>query len=293
MGGVSISIGNPSKTLMGMTGYLDEEDTLSIKLKGLKIAKNTEAAEQLSRITNSLFFELREKRNVNLFVQRYHEVETYGWGTKSRVRKKAKSKLNFPKFEYERQPIELYWHAVGAYKMPLMQYLAYYQILEYYFMRYAMLGAKMEIRNFLKDPEFDADDDSDVVEIVACISGKLGRYVGENELLSDTIKECISEDVLVREMMDQQVKDYFKKDYKIVSQYRVSEENRDKDIREQLSERIYDIRCRIVHTKEGDKRGRIMPFTKEEELLRAFDLPMVEALAVKALIANSKKLLLR
>jgi hypothetical protein len=291
--GLRILIGNPSKTSLVMSSYFDEEEALSVRLEGLKITKNTEAAEQLGRVTNSLFFELRRRRNVNLFVRRHYEVETSLWGTKSRIKKRRKSEAGFPKFEYEKQPIELYWHAVSAYKMPLLQYLAYYQILEYYFMRYAMLGAKKELRNFLKDPEFNADDDSDVVKIVTCVSGKLGRYVSENELLRDTIRECISEEELVTEVINEPLKDYFKKEYKIVSQFRVSQDNREKDIREQLAERIYDIRCRIVHTKEGDKRGRIMPFTKEEVLLRRFDLPMIEILADKALIANSKRLSFR
>lgn len=291
--GLKILIGNPSKTSRAMSGYLDEEKALSVRLEGLKIEKNTEAAEQLGRVTNSLFFELRRKRNVNLFVRRHYEVETSLWGAKSRIKKRGKSEVGFPKFEYEKQPIEMYWHAVGASKMPLLQYLAYYQILEYYFMRYAMLGAKREIRNFLKDPEFNEDDDNNLVKIVTCVSGKLGRYVSENELLRDTIRECISEEELVTEVINEPLKDYFKKEYKIVSPFKVSQDNREKDIREQLAERIYDIRCRIVHTKEGDKRGRIMPFTKEEMLLNRFDLPIIEILADKALIANSKKLSFR
>jgi hypothetical protein len=64
-------------------------------------------------------------------------------------------------------------------------------------------------------------------------------------------------------------------------------------MREQLADRIYDIRCRIVHTKEDVKRGRIMPFTKEGVLLRQFDLPVIGTVANKVIIANSKKLSFR
>lgn len=288
--GVRVSIGNPSKTLLGMLIYLEKEKALSVRVEGLQITKNTEAAEQLGRVTNSLFFELRRKRNVNLFVSRHHEVETSLWTTKSRMKRKGESAVGFPKFEYDRQPIELYWHAVSAYKMPLLQYLAYYQIIEYYFTKYSMLGAKKEISNCLKDPEFNADDDNDIVKIVTCVLGKLGRFVSENDLLRDTIRQCVSEEEVVSEVSSEPLRDYFKKEYKIVSQFKVSKDNKEKDIREQLADRIYDIRCRIVHTKEDDKRGRIMPFTKEEVLLRGFDLPLIETLVNKVLIANSKKL---
>jgi hypothetical protein len=291
--GVRVSIGKPSKTFLAMVSPIEGEDAVSVRVEGLRMSNNMEAAEELGRVTNSVFFEFGRKRKVNLFVSRHYEIETRVGETKWSVREKRESKVGFPKFEYDKEPIELYWHAVSAYKMPLLQYLAYYQILEYYFAKYSMLGAKREISNCLKDPKFDVDDDNDIGRIVMCVTGKLGRYVSENDLLRDTIRGCVSVDEVVSEVSSEPVKEYFKREYRIVSQCRVSEENKEKDIREQLADRIYDIRCRIVHTKEDDKRGRIMPFTKEEVLLRQFDLPMIETVAGQVLIANSRKLSFR
>jgi len=288
--GVRVSIGKPSKTFLAVVSPIEGEEALSVRVEGLQITNNMEAAEQLRRVTNSLFFELGRKSKVNLFVSRHYEIETTIGGKGWRVKKGRVSKVGFPKFEYDKEPIELYWHAVSAYKMPLLQYLAYYQILEYYFAKYSMLGTKKEIINYLKDPEFDVDDENDITKIVTCVSGKLGRYVSENDLLRDTVRGCISVDEVVSEVSSEPLKEYFKKKYRIVSQFRVSKENKDKDILEQLADRIYDIRCRIVHTKEEDKRGRLLPFTKEEEFLREFDLTMVKNLANEVLIANSKKL---
>lgn len=288
--GIRISIGGPSNTLLAMVNYIEEEDALSVRIEGLRVTKNSEAAEVLGRLTNSLFFEIRRKRKVNLFIERHYEIETSAWTTKSKRKSKEMPGVGFPKFEYDKEPSEMYWHAVSAYKMPLMQYLAYYQILEYYFPKYSMLGAKRDITNCLKDPEFNVDDDNDIVKIVACVSGKLGRSVDENSQLRDVIRACISEEDLVSEVISEPLKEYFRKEYKMVSQFRVSEDNRDKDTREQLADRIYDIRCKIVHTKEDDKRGRIMPFTKEAVLLLRFDLPLIGNLANKALISNSKNL---
>ena len=287
---VRVLVGDPSKTLLGMSNYLEKKDALSVRVEGLRISNNMEAAEKLAQVTNSLFFELRKKRGVNFFVGRRYDVKISGWGRELRGKGKQKSEVGFPKFEYDKEPIELYWHAVSAYNMPLLQYLAYYQILEYYFVKYSMLEARKEIRNCLKDPEFDVDDDNDVVKIVASVSGKLGPRVSERDLLCDTIRGCISKEELAEELAEKALKEYFKNEYKVVSQFKVSQENKDIDIREQLAERIYDIRCKIVHTKEDDKRGRIMPFTKEEVLLREFELGVIENLVDKVLIANSRQL---
>jgi hypothetical protein len=108
----------------------------------LTINRGKEAAEQLGKITNSMFFELRAKRDVSLFVPRHHEIGEYVWGVKWRKKSKPEAVVGFPKFEYDKEPMEMYWHAVSAYHMPLLQYLAYYQILEYYFTKYSLLGAK-------------------------------------------------------------------------------------------------------------------------------------------------------
>jgi hypothetical protein len=289
--GVRVSIGEPSSTLLAMLRHVERARALSFRVEGLKIGTNAEAAEELGRVSNSVFFELRKKRNISLFVNRFYEVEAApAWARPPTEKGKGESKLGFPKFEYDKEAMELYWHAVSAYKMPLLQYLGYYQVLEYYFPTYSMLGAKKEIRNCVKDPDFDVDDDRYVEKIVGCVSRQLGPHVSERELLYNTIQACISEEDLVSAVSGEPLKRYFKKEYKVVSQYRVSGDNEEKEVREQLAERIHNIRCRIVHTKEEDERGRIMPFTKEEALLQRFELPVIESLANKVLIANSKTL---
>lgn len=106
--GVKISIGNPSKTFLAMLNYLAKEGTLTVRVEGLEIGNAKEAAEKLGRITNSLFFELRKKRSVELIVERHYEVKTLGWFEESRVRRKGKSIVGFPKFEYDKEAIELY-----------------------------------------------------------------------------------------------------------------------------------------------------------------------------------------
>ena len=58
---------------------------------------------------------------------------------------------------------------------------------------------------------------------------------------------------------------------------------------EQTSERVYDIRCKVVHTKNSDGREReemILPFTKEADLLLD-DVELVRFLARRVLIASS------
>jgi hypothetical protein len=60
------------------------------------------------------------------------------------------------------------------------------------------------------------------------------------------------------------------------------------DLREDVVHRIYDIRCRIVHTKNDTRDGEVgllLPFTPEAEQL-SFDIELIQYVAQQVLIAG-------
>jgi len=286
--GVRMSIGSTSKALRAMVRFhVEAGANLSVRVEGLEVSSSQEIGEQLGRLVNSMFFELRKKRGIELFVRKEHGVEAFTWESNPWVGGKEEWNLEFPELEYDKEAIELYWHAVSAYRMPLLQYLGYYQVLEFYFSKYSAL----------KDGASEVRVDKSTVERGACVSGKVRRGISEKDLLCRTVRGCISREELMSKLSNPLLKMYFdnapnnvSKLYRTVSQFGVSGDDEGIDIREQLAERIYDIRCRIVHTKEGDRRGRILPFTEEEKLLQMFDLHMVAGLADNVLIAHGRRL---
>jgi hypothetical protein len=67
-------------------------------------------------------------------------------------------------------------------------------------------------------------------------------------------------------------------------------QNKNLDMRTQLANRIYEIRCRIVHSKSDGGASEIpilLPFSKEAELLSA-DVQLLRFLAQKVLLAGSR-----
>jgi len=290
--GVRISVGRASKALRGMVQYTELPGAgLSVRVEGLEVSSSEEVGEQLGRLVNSLFFELKRKRGIELFVRKEYGVEAFTWDSNPWRGGRGEWDLEFPKLEYDKEAVELYWHAVSAYRMPLLQYLGYYQVLEFYFGKYWVL----------KDGVCEVSDENDIVKRGVHVSRNAGRPILEKDLLCSTVRGCISREELMSRLGNPLLEMYFDNAsgvsksgmYKTVSQFGVSWDDQRKDIREQLAERIYDIRCKIVHTKEGDKRGRILPFTEEENLLQMFDLAMIAGLADNVLIANSRELSIR
>ncbi|MCP4441464.1 MAG: hypothetical protein GY810_21360 [Aureispira sp.] len=68
--------------------------------------------------------------------------------------------------------------------------------------------------------------------------------------------------------------------------------SKDVDLRTPVADLIYDIRCKIVHTKGEGFDGEIdllLPFTKAAELLYK-DIELIQYVARKVLVAASTEL---
>ena len=290
---VIITISQPTNTMLLLTGReLDEGSGLTIKIAGLKISTNQEAAAILEKLANSLFFQIESSTRVPLMLETYHERPLVFPSLVKSRKKAAPPPVRFPKYEYDRDPLNLYWYAKSAYGTPLPRFLAYYQVLEFYFPTYARKEANKAVANIVKDPAFNPDQDVQVGKIVSAVVSKMGRGYGEEkQQLRATIQECV-EDKEIREFLEERdyIKEYFKSDFKKLSPIKINIGNKDLDLREQLAERLYDIRCKIVHTKAGETlEERILPFTEEAALLPV-ETDIIEFIARKVIIAGSRTL---
>lgn len=292
---IVISLSRPSDNLLLLTqNEIDEEAGpfsagLSIKIEGLEIVENQQRAAILEKMANSLFFQMENTIGYSLMLEPYYQEPLIYPGS---FLSKKKNAVTFPKYEYDRDPLNLYWYAKSATGMPLLQFLAYYQVLEFYFPTYSRKETGRAVANILKDIEFDPNRDLDVNKVISAVLSKMGRgYADERQQLRATIQACIeSEEIHGFIKENPYIKDYFKEDFKKVSSLKVSVDNKDLDLRDQIAERLYDVRCKIVHTKSGESEGeRIIPFTEEESLL-PIDIEIIEFIARKTLMAGSSKL---
>src|ERR1700733_5421459 len=139
--------------------------------------------------------------------------------------------------------------------MPLLQFLAFYQTIEYYFPVYSRNEAIKRVRAFLKDPSFNVHDDSDVSRLLSSLDpGRSGGLGDERAQLRATILQCVEAGAL-REFLesDEGLAKFYKTqaEWKTISDKKIVIGNADADFRNDVADRIYDIRCKIVHAK-GD-----------------------------------------
>lgn len=187
----SVSLSPTSTHLKTLISRL-QRSTLSLKIDGLSVQRHTDAVDILRRISDSLFFQIDLSMGLALTLvrQRHHPV--------SRRRRVATSlgELQFPTQEYDEAPISLYWYARSALGMPLLQFLAYYQVAEFYFPTYYQAEAHRKIRRILKDPAFRADRDADIGRVLSSLMRGRGTVGDERSMIRATLQECIDPDEL-------------------------------------------------------------------------------------------------
>lgn len=285
----SICISEPSPELSKLARGPSSRLSISIKADG--ISQHDKALELLRRMSDALFFQIDLVHEVPLTLARERR-------SLARRRQSARSEsppdISFPSHEYDAAPISLYWYARSAIGMPLLQYLAFYQVIEYYFPTYSQADARRKLKGILKDPGFRGDRDADLGRLLTAIYvSRSGAFGDERSQLRATLLECIDAEA-VRQFIaaDSGRSSILSSKVKGLCEHKIPVAGSTSDLRADVAERIYEIRCKIVHTKTDAKNSEfelLLPFSKEAEQL-AHDIELVQFVAQQVLIAASTPL---
>lgn len=288
-GGGYLEIGAPSADFAAILNHLRVRITL--KIRGIPVSEHDKAVGLLERVADSMLFQVDKAVNVALTLSR-DRPNRIKIGHKSG---ECQPDLQFPHNQYDRSPMSLYWYARSAVRMPLLQFLAYYQALEFYFPAYSRAEAIRQLRNMLKDPNFRYSRDSDLARILSTIRATGGHAFGdERSQLKATLRECLDAMSLRSFLTDSEDRRKHFASKKKITEHVISLKESDSELVDKVGERIYDLRCKIVHTKSVDEQSAeaaILPFSKEAEQLY-HDIDLLQFVCRCVLIAASSPLLL-
>lgn len=264
---------------------------LSLKLTDCRVKTHDQSVNLLKQISGALFFQIDLIAGVPLELER--ELLRIP-GTAKRPGKFDLSKdLEYPKNEFDDAPLSLYSYGRSATGMPLLQFLAFYQAVEFYFPTYARAEAQRRLKTILKDPTFRGDRDTDVGRLLTTISVNRGGGFGdEREQLRATLKECVDAEGL-RAFFESNVerRQYYEKG-RDQPFHKIPLSNVNADLNGEVAERIYEIRCKIVHSKNESRDGGLdllLPYSSEAQRL-FFDVELMQFLAQAVLITASTPL---
>jgi hypothetical protein len=260
---------------------------VSIFVKSASATNHDPALDLLERLSNSIFFEIDLVSGAHFALLRHAP-------SRRRPRtSKVEEPVQFPKQDYDKAPMALYWYARAAEGMPLLQFLAYYQVIEYYFPVYHNADVSRRIRAILKNPTFRVDRDVDLSKVISALRGSRNGAASERDQLRAALRECVSPDEISRFLSEDQVRaTHYLAKSKGVTGCLVNPENRQNDLPNQVAERLYDIRCKIVHTKGDSDDGEVellLPYSPEADRLH-YEIDLVRFIARHVLIASSRRL---
>jgi hypothetical protein len=177
--------------------------------------------------------------------------------------------------------------------MPLLQFLGYYQCIEYFFPQYWNNELLSRLRRTLSDPRFNTDNDRDLGRLLQVVSsGSRGGGGPEREQLRTTIEACIDQSEL-RSLLEDELDGYLaglsdKNRLRGVRALAIRDRNH--PLSHQVADRIYDLRCRVVHSKDDAASAYpevLLPFSREADRLGP-DIALIRAIAQKVIIAGRR-----
>lgn len=277
----------PSSQALDVLGLGAGRQRPSLRIEGIRVEQYADALELLEKVSNAVLFQLEVARNTAVGLIRRRR------GPRRLLSRKGTAnpiQLEFPSSEYDRDPISLYWYARSATGMPLLQFLAYYQAIEFYFPTYSEAEARRKVRNVLKSPAFRADRDADLARILLAAKSSGSGFGDERAQLRATLNECLEPGAL-RDWFGESPgrAEYFSKKTEGLTSQRIGVASPNADLRNDVADRVYDIRCKIVHTKSGGRDGEVellLPYSKEAELLYS-DIDLIQFCVREVLISAS------
>ncbi|WP_424465426.1 hypothetical protein [Pseudoclavibacter helvolus] len=196
----------------------------------------------------------------------------------------------FPRNEYAAEALHLYQYGRQGGQLPTLEFLAYYQSVEYFFSYFARARAVHDLRSTILDPAFDPSTDRDITRLLA-LAGAGDGSQSERQQLRATIQSCVREDQLVEFLSADEVRlKALTKEKKIRGAEKLSLNNQQSDVREQFANRVYAIRCRIVHSKmDGGGYEDVLLPTGPEAAALEHDIDMLRFVAQRVLIARATR----
>jgi hypothetical protein len=256
----------------------------TLKIQGINAPRHEDAVRWLEDISGAIFFDLDLCYGIQVGLVRVRSpIRLYRPEPLGRA-------LSLPRLRYPSEALSLYWYGRSAFGMPLLQFLAYYQVLEYFFPVYFRQHLLRRLRQELTDPRFDVTDDAQLARLLNTMtsSGRAG-YGSERDQLKATIDGCVDESIARAFLVEDPERLRILGDKKAIRGVPlVVDDGHHGNLIEQITARIYGIRCRVVHAKAdgGDTTvDLLLPSSPEADSLHV-DVSILQFLAQKAIVAG-------
>ena len=261
---------------------------LTVRVHNLSESHILNAVKRSSRIIENCLFQLSYLKDITLWLmeewpyRRMYRAGVFRFGDRLRTQRFPLSEINF-----DSDIIRLYQFGMST-NIPELQFLAFYQVLEYFFVSISNEKLYEKLSTRIKDPRFSLSNsnlDRLVQEVI-----KQRHETDETEMLKNVLNKFVDEKGLI-EFIEAYEKHLGENIYsKRHNVFGVSIEVRLQEghVIGNVAKHIKEIRNALVHsTDRYERRVRHIPFTKTTKKIEQ-DIPLMKFLAERVIIASAK-----
>ncbi|MET9085639.1 hypothetical protein ABZX77_27785 [Streptomyces sp. NPDC004237] len=220
---------------------------MSLKMHFRDAVQQEEMEERAREIVSSLFYELDVRNGVRL--------RTYRWPSSarsvgSRYNEEFDNFARYPETKVNAEMSTLFGFAGSVSENPPLSFLSYYQVLEFYFPAAVKRTALRQLGKELSDPRFSRTSREDLLKILKI--GERSLNATESSQLRTLLEECVRTE-RIESFFAQNWGEHFTKTGPIQGVGFINVKNTQSSLANQVADRIYKIRNRIVHAKDDPK----------------------------------------
>jgi hypothetical protein len=265
----------------------DNTGGVTLQIEGAHPRSVTEAEKLLFDIAHAIFFELDATYAITLqIVGREHFVLPL----EEKLKSPPEDVTYLPERRFPPDAIALYMYARAIRGYPVLEYLVLYQVIEHCMLAFSRSDVVENLRSHLENPSFDINDRVALSQLIGAERRGGRGNVSEREQVRLTMQTCVTTDS-IREflMLNKKAADFISTEPRPLGAHAVTAKYAHDRLPNQVADRIYDLRCRIVHAK-GDAldqaTGPLLATNPEANQLYP-DLLLLRFVARQVLISSS------
>ncbi|WP_326634282.1 hypothetical protein OIE67_51075 [Nonomuraea fuscirosea] len=281
-GSACIELSNCSPLVVPFIMRAQERPRFSIKLYLDNRQPKEDLLEQSDEILHSFLYELNSRNGVILSPIRW-PMQTDVDPPRMRAARSAVGSARFPITSISPEIATLFGFATQATGNPTLAFLSYYQILEYFLFSMIRRAIIRDVRSELFDRKFDEKRDASVLKLIDIVEESLLGL--EAKHLRTLLKEGVREELLKDFLENGSWNGHFSNKGPIRGVRALNAKDKTTGIIDQVAERVYKLRNRIVHAKDEPKYGDskvLMPESREADSLGP-DVQLIRFLAMEVI----------
>ncbi|MEV0349237.1 hypothetical protein AB0H88_25965 [Nonomuraea sp. NPDC050680] len=192
----------------------------------------------------------------------------------------------FPVTSIQPEVARMFNFASQAAGNPTLAFLSYFQVLEYFLFTMVRRGTVKNLRNAMLDHRFNEKSDTSLVRLIEIVERSSGSV--ESQRLRFLINECTRKSEVTAFLKQGIWNNHFGNTGPIKGVPTLNIKDKDSGILDQVSDRVYKIRNRIVHAKDDPKYGDtrvLLPESREADSLGP-DVQLVRLLAMEVILES-------